>query len=87
MTAALDGAALALVLSKALCLWRLFRGPSLPDRVVALDQISMHVVALVALYTIRTGQLVFLDAAVVAALLSFLTTVAFARYLEQGIER
>ncbi len=86
MTVALNIAALVLVFSTALCFVRLYKGPSLPDRVVALDQIGIHVAALVAVYTIQSGKLVFLDAVVVAALLAFLTTVAFARYLEQSIK-
>jgi len=86
MTAALNIASLVLVLSMALCFVRLYKGPSLPDRVVALDQIGIHVAALVAVYTIQSGKLVFLDAVVVAALLAFLTTIAFARYLEQSIK-
>lgn len=84
MTTALNIASLVLVFSMALCFVRLYKGPSLPDRVVALDQIGIHVAALVAVYTIQSNRLVFLDAVVVAALLAFLTTVAFARYLEQS---
>ena len=80
----LNLAALFLIISMALCFGRLVKGPTLPDRVVALDQIGIHVAALVAVYTIKTGRLVFLDAVVVASLLAFLTTVAFARYLEQS---
>jgi multicomponent Na+:H+ antiporter subunit F len=52
--------------------------------VVALDQIGIHVVALTAVYSIQVGHIVFLDVAIVAALLAFIATAAFARYLEQG---
>jgi multicomponent Na+:H+ antiporter subunit F len=62
---------------------RLVRGPSLPDRVVALDLITVQIAAMLAVDTIATGQPVFLDAAIVLALISFLGTVAFARYLER----
>ena len=48
--------------------------------------VALNIAALVAVYTIQSGKLVFLDAVVVAALLAFLTTVAFARYLEQSIK-
>ncbi len=84
MTLALNIASLVLVFSMALCFVRLYKGPSLPDRVVALDQIGIHVAALVAVYAMQSNRLVFLDAVVVAALLAFLTTIAFARYLEQS---
>lgn len=84
MSQALGFAMFLLTISTGLCIVRLWRGPSLPDRVVALDQIGIHVVALTAVYSIQVGQLVFLDVAVLTGLLAFLATVAFARYLEQG---
>ncbi|MGH7930816.1 MAG: monovalent cation/H+ antiporter complex subunit F [Candidatus Binatia bacterium] len=62
---------------------RLARGPSLPDRVVALDLISILAAGTTAVYAIATGEPVFLDVALVVALISFLGTVAFARYLER----
>ena len=63
--------------------WRLIRGPSLPDRVVAFDLMTSVAVGIMALYSIATEETVFLDVAIVLALISFLGTVAFARYLEQ----
>jgi multicomponent Na+:H+ antiporter subunit F len=80
------GIALAL-LSSALfvAFFRLARGPSLPDRVVALDLISTISVAIIAVYTIITDTPVLLDVAIVLALIAFLGTVAFARYLEKGV--
>jgi multicomponent Na+:H+ antiporter subunit F len=72
-----------IVLAMFLALIRLVRGPSLPDRVVALDLITVQIAAMLAVDTIATGQSVFLDAAIVLALISFLGTVAFARYLER----
>jgi multicomponent Na+:H+ antiporter subunit F len=62
---------------------RLIRGPSLPDRVVALDLISILVAGMTAVYAIASGQAVFLDVATILALISFLGTVAFARYVEK----
>ena len=62
---------------------RLARGPSLPDRVVALDLISILAAGMTAVYAIAAEQPVFLDVALVLALISFLGTVAFARYLER----
>lgn len=74
---------LLLTISMGLCFLRLLRGPDLSDRVVALDTIGVHVVALAAIYSIRMEQFVFLDIAVVAALLAYLSTVTIGRYLEQ----
>ncbi len=87
MTGALNIALFMLAISTALCMVRLWRGPSLPDRVVALDQIGIHVVAVSAVYSIKVNRVVFLDVAVVTALLAFITVVAFARYLEQSQDR
>jgi len=72
-----------LVASLFLTFYRLARGPSTPDRVVALDLMALIVVGFIATYAVATDQPVLLDAAIVLALISFLSTVAFARYLEK----
>jgi len=64
---------------------RLVRGPSLPDRVVALDLLSTLGIGVIAAYAIATDQPVFLDVASILALVTFLGTVAFAYYLEQRV--
>jgi multicomponent Na+:H+ antiporter subunit F len=66
---------------------RLIRGPSLPDRVVALDLISILAAGITAIYAIASGQAVFLDVATILALVSFLGTVAFARYVEKQVSQ
>lgn len=84
---ALDAAVLIasvmLALAVVLAFVRVLRGPSLPDRVVAFDLMSSVAVGIMAVYTLSTGETVYLDVAIVLALISFLGTVAFARYLEQ----
>lgn len=72
-----------LIVALALAFVRLVRGPSLPDRVVTLDLIGTIVVGIIAVYAVATDQPVFIDAAIVLALIVFLGTVAFARYTEQ----
>jgi multicomponent Na+:H+ antiporter subunit F len=62
---------------------RLARVPSLSDRVIALDLIAVLAVGMIAMFALEAGQPVFLDAAIVLALVAFLGTVAFARYLER----
>ena len=83
----LDGAiALAsvmLALAVVLAFIRVLRGPSLPDRVVAFDLMTSVAVGIMVVYSIATEETVFLDVAIVLALISFLGTVAFARYLER----
>lgn len=72
-----------LTMALLLAFVRLTRGPSLPDRVVALELITVVTVGFIAAYAIDVDQRVFLDAAIVVALISFLGTVAFARYVER----
>jgi multicomponent Na+:H+ antiporter subunit F len=73
------------VLSLALLLTfaRLLRGPSLPDRVIALDMLATLGIGVVAVYAAFTGQPALLDVAILLALLVFLGTVGFAYYIER----
>jgi multicomponent Na+:H+ antiporter subunit F len=66
-----------------LALFRLIRGPSLPDRVIALDLTAVLVVGMIGVFIIESEEPVFLQAAAVLALIGFLGTIAFARYLER----
>lgn len=61
--------------------YRLLKGPTLPDRVVALDLISILLVALLTLFALSSQVETYLDAALVLALVSFLGTVALARFI------
>jgi multicomponent Na+:H+ antiporter subunit F len=63
---------------------RLVRGPSLPDRVVALDLIASVTVGLTATYAVATDQFDLLHVAVMLALIAFLGTVAFAIFVAKG---
>ncbi|HCE17057.1 MAG TPA: pesticidal protein Cry22Aa [Anaerolinea thermolimosa] len=75
------------LLSTALVLGflRLARGPRLPDRVIALDLITIIVMGFIIVTAVRTRQTAFLDAAIVLALISFLGTVAFAYAIERRV--
>lgn len=72
-----------IAVSLLLALYRVVRGPTLPDRVVAVDMLSYLVIAYVAILVVDTGTAVFLDAAATLALVAFLATVAFARYIDR----
>jgi multicomponent Na+:H+ antiporter subunit F len=72
-----------LTLAVVLAFIRLVRGPGLPDRVVALDLIFTIGIGIIAVYAISTNQPAFLDVAIIAALIAFLGTIAFAYYLER----
>lgn len=71
-----------LALAFVLTFVRLVRGPSLADRVLALDLIAYLTVGLIALWTLATGVAAYLDAALILALVAFIATVAFARFIE-----
>lgn len=76
-----------LTVSMLLSLIRLIIGPSLPDRIIALETMTFMIMGIVAVYSILTGQKAFLDVALIISLISFLATVAFAFYLERRIQR
>jgi multicomponent Na+:H+ antiporter subunit F len=63
---------------------RLVRGPTLPDRVVAMDLIGILAVGLIVVLAASTGVHATLDAAIVIALIAFVATVAYATYVEKG---
>ncbi|NPV76504.1 MAG: cation:proton antiporter [Anaerolineae bacterium] len=74
-----------LSLSFILAFIRLIKGPRLPDRVVALDLITILIIGFITVYAARTNQPVFLDVVTILALIAFLGTVAFAYYIERRI--
>lgn len=75
-----------LLLSMALAFIRLVRGPNAADRIVALDLISVLIVAFLAAYSIYAGETSFLDVAIAYALIAFLGTVALSRYLMRSAD-
>lgn len=64
---------------------RLYLGPTIADRVIALDIFSAVGVAIIAVYAVVTKQDLVLDVALILALLSFLGTVAFAYYIDRRL--
>lgn len=74
----------AIAISMLICLYRLIIGPSLPDRVVASDTISTNIVALLIVLSIKFTTQAYFDAALVIAILGFLTSVAMAKFLTGG---
>ncbi len=74
-----------LVLAALVCAGvRIVRGPGGPDRVVALDMLSLLGVAATGIAVVASGSAAFLDSALGVALVGFLTTVAFAGFIERG---
>ena len=72
-----------LTISIILVFIRLFKGPEVVDRVIALDLIITIGIGLITAFSIRSGQALFLDVAMILALIAFLGTIAFAFYLDK----
>lgn len=81
---ALDFATLAVALAMVLCGVRLLRGPDMPDRILAFDTLYINVVALVILLGVRWQTAMMFEAALIVAMLGFVSTVALARYVTRG---
>ncbi len=77
-------AQIMLVLAMACYAWRLLRGPRAQDRVLCLDAIYVAAMLLVLTIGIRTGSTLYFEAALVIALLGFVSTVALAKFLMRG---
>ncbi len=71
-----------LMVTVAFAFLRLHKGPSLPDRVVALDLLTTVGIAVTAVYAMIMNQPLILDVATILALISFLGTIAFAYYVD-----
>ena len=65
-----------------MCIYRIGRGPTAPDRTVAIDILGIVVVGFCALMSVITGRGFYINVAITWALLSFIGTVALAKYLE-----
>ena len=84
ITASLAVALAVLAVAAGMTFVRLVRGPTLPDRVIALDLIGVLMVCLLVVTAAATEQQAFLDVAMVVALISFVGTVAYSRYIERS---
>ncbi|HMN91681.1 MAG TPA: K+/H+ antiporter subunit F [Hydrogenophaga sp.] len=81
---ALNAGMVSVALAVLMCSWRLLKGPEIADRVLALDTLYMSVVALIILLDIRWDTVLLFEAALLVAMLGFVSTVALARYINRG---
>lgn len=65
-------------------LWRIVTGPDAADRILALDTMVINVIALLVLYGILRGTAVYYEAALLVAMVGFVSTVAYCRFLLRG---
>jgi multicomponent Na+:H+ antiporter subunit F len=78
------GMVILLSLSMVAFIYRLIIGPSVPDRVVALDSLGVALIAMIGLISILADTSFFLDIILLLAILAFIGTVAFSKFLEKG---
>ncbi len=74
----------ALAVALALNTYRLLRGPTLPDRILALDTLYINALALLVLLGIRFHTTLYFEAALLIAMLGFISTVVLSKYLLRG---
>lgn len=71
-------------LAALLNVYRLIKGPDAPDRVLALDTLYINAIALIILLGISLGTRMYLESALLIAVMGFVGTVAMAKYLKRG---
>jgi len=81
----LNAAFLVMLASILIAFLRMLKGPTSADRTMALDVMTIVGISVIALIALVSGRIIYLDVAMVYALLSFLGVVAVARYLERGL--
>jgi len=75
---------LALLLCVIMAMIRVIRGPTAPDRIVGLDTINTIVIVSMVIFGAAFNEVIYIDVAIVYALLSFISTLFIAKYLEGG---
>ncbi|GGG20058.1 Na(+)/H(+) antiporter subunit F1 [Paenibacillus abyssi] len=74
-----------LALSSLGCAYRVLVGPSMPDRVIALDTIGMNLIGIVAILSMIQRTQAYLEVILLIGILAFLGTVAFSKYIQKGV--
>ncbi|WP_270170581.1 Na(+)/H(+) antiporter subunit F1 [Paenibacillus sp. SYP-B4298] len=76
---------LLLSISIVIALFRVIRGPALPDRVLALDSIGYSIIGIVAVLSIMLDTSAYLETILLIGILAFLSTIALCKFLERGV--
>ncbi|OKL36259.1 Na(+)/H(+) antiporter subunit F1 [Domibacillus mangrovi] len=66
-------------------LFRVLKGPTLPDRIVAFDVIGVNLISIVAVLSVVLKTKAYLEVILIIAILAFISTVAFSKYIERGV--
>jgi multicomponent K+:H+ antiporter subunit F len=81
---AITAAITMVFLAMALNLWRVARGPQVVDRILALDTLTINAIALILLFEMRLGTSMIFDAALLLAMMGFVGTAAFCKFILSG---
>jgi multisubunit Na+/H+ antiporter MnhF subunit len=84
MSIVFDVVMVLLLISLVLVIYRLVRGPTLPDRAVASDQVAIHVVGLIAVYSMSSQQPILIDLVIVVAVVGFLSMAVIGIYIDRA---
>lgn len=71
-------------LGMLLCLYRVVYAPGVGDRVLALDTMTINAIALISLYGMRQGTAMYFEASMLFAMVGFVSTVAYAKFILRG---
>lgn len=80
-----NSAAVIALVAMLLAVFRMIKGPDVADRVVALDVMTIISISLIVFIASITRRIIYIDVAMVYALISFIGVIAIARYLERGL--
>ncbi|MFB4164841.1 Na(+)/H(+) antiporter subunit F1 [Alteribacillus sp. JSM 102045] len=77
--------AVIIAISILIALYRVAKGPSMPDRVIALDMIGINLISLVAVVSLILETIAFFEVMLLLGILAFIGTVAFSKFIEKGV--
>ncbi|MGN7410114.1 Na(+)/H(+) antiporter subunit F1 [Sporosarcina sp. SAFN-010] len=69
----------------AIAVLRLIIGPSMPDRVIAMDVVGVNLIAMIGVVSVVYGTKAYLEVILILGILSFISTIAFSKYIERGV--
>jgi multicomponent Na+:H+ antiporter subunit F len=72
-----------LLVAFVLASYRVFRGPTTTDQIIALDLVAAQIIGMVVLFSIDHGQPLYIDLAITIAMISFMSAIALVKYIEK----
>ncbi|TQS71037.1 Na(+)/H(+) antiporter subunit F1 [Ornithinibacillus gellani] len=72
-------------ISIAVALYRIIRGPSLPDRVISMDFIGVNLISAIAVFSVLFQTRAYLEVILILGILAFISTIALSKFIERGV--